>query len=75
MNFVDYLQTVHGNRIGKGMGEKSAKQYNNRLENMRKYGIYNEEDSVTPEIIKKIKAKYKDKNRPLPANNRILSRI
>ncbi|MED4462203.1 hypothetical protein [Metabacillus fastidiosus] len=40
------------------MEEKSAKQYNNRLENMMKYGIYKGETSITPEINEKIGQKY-----------------
>lgn len=41
-----------------GMGETSAKQYNNRMENMVKYGIYTGETSVSQEIIEKIHQKY-----------------
>ncbi|MED4402332.1 hypothetical protein [Metabacillus fastidiosus] len=40
------------------MDGKSAKQYNNRLENMMKYGIYKGETSITPEINEKIGQKY-----------------
>ena len=58
MDFVKYLKFRHNIHGGLGMGEKSAKQYNNRLENMLKYGIYDGETSVTPEIIEKSNQKY-----------------
>jgi hypothetical protein len=58
MDFIRHLQCRHKIYGGLGMGEKSAKQYNNRLENMLKYGIYDGETSVTPEIIEKIHQKY-----------------
>jgi len=58
MDFVKYLKCRHKIYGGLGMGEKSAKQYNNRLENMLKYGIYDGETSVTPEINEKINHKY-----------------
>lgn len=58
MNFVQYLQIRHQTQGGTGMGETSAIQYNNRLENMVRYGIYNGEKTVTPEIVEKIHQKY-----------------
>lgn len=58
MDFVNYLQIRHRTHGGRGMGGTSAKQYNNRMENMVKYGIYNEEVSVTEEIIEKINKQY-----------------
>ncbi|MGG3890799.1 hypothetical protein [Metabacillus fastidiosus] len=58
MDFIQYLQMRHHKHGGSGMDEKSAKQYNNRLENMMKYGIYKGETSITPEINKKIVQKY-----------------
>ncbi|WP_066062170.1 hypothetical protein [Neobacillus soli] len=58
MDFVQYLKFRHNKHGGLGIGEKSAKQYNNRLENMLKYGLYHGETSVTPETIEKINLKY-----------------
>ncbi|MEC2078432.1 hypothetical protein [Metabacillus fastidiosus] len=58
MDFIQYLQLRHHKQGGSEMGEKSAKQYNNRLENMVKYGIYKGETSLTPEINEKISQKY-----------------
>lgn len=58
MDFVTYLQNRHSTHGGKEIGEISAKQYNNRLDNMMKYGIYNGEPSITPQIIQAINQKY-----------------
>ena len=58
MDFISYLLIRHHTHGGRRMGETSAKQYNNRMENMVKYGIYNEEVSVTQEITEKIKKQY-----------------
>lgn len=58
MSFVTYLQNRHRSHGGKPIGEKSAKQYNNRFENMVRYGIYKGETSITPQIVEKINQQY-----------------
>jgi phage antirepressor YoqD-like protein len=61
MNFTQFLLQKHllikGERKIK---EISAKQYNNRLENMLQDQIYNGEKQINIELVNKIQAKYSD---------------
>jgi hypothetical protein len=61
MEFVDYLQIRHETLGGRQIGLTSAKQYNNRLENLMRYRIYNGEGMITPQIIEMINKKYVNK--------------
>ncbi|MCQ2011174.1 hypothetical protein NOM01_14390 [Sporolactobacillus sp. STSJ-5] len=46
---------------GKKIGEVSAKQYNNRLENLKRKGIYNGEERLTESTVEQINDLYADK--------------
>ena len=62
MNFKEYLLARHGIKSGaKRMKAVSAEQYENRLENLRKKKIYNEEAEITDHIVKLINRTYVNK--------------
>lgn len=59
MDFVTYLTDVFiSKRTKTHLKNISAKQYNNRLFNMKKKGIYNEENIINEDIKIKIGAHY-----------------
>lgn len=58
MSFIDYLKRRHLKFGGKQIGDVSARQYNNRLENMTKHGIYNGEKALTESIQQRIHNHY-----------------
>lgn len=59
MDFVEYLLSRHLTVKGaKQIRQKSAAQYNGRLENMKSKNIYNGEDHLTLHIVNKIKDNY-----------------
>lgn len=58
MDFVTYLTDVHNET---SIGKKSVKQYDNRLYNMKKKNIYNEE-RVIDERIKRLINEYYHKD-------------
>ncbi|MGG0847092.1 hypothetical protein [Peribacillus simplex] len=60
MNFIEYLQIRHTIEGGREIKEKSAHQYNNRLKNLKKNKIYNGENYIDNQILRKIKGHYKD---------------
>lgn len=61
MDFEEYLMKKHVLRAGeRKLKEVSVKQYVNRLDNMRRAGIYNEEKQVDTNLEKKIQARYGD---------------
>lgn len=60
-SFQDYLLNKHILKSGESKIKSiSAKQYVNRLESMRRKGIYNEENTIDPLLEQKIQAQYKD---------------
>lgn len=83
MDFIRYLQMRHEVQIGqKEMNAISARQYNNRLINMKKKKIYNDESYLDEQMLGSIKNHYKDKSNDYPRtikyyieflNNRSLS--
>lgn len=61
MGYREYLTRKHIIKKGeKQLKEISVQQYINRLENMRRYGIYNEENGINDYLRGKIQARYKD---------------
>ncbi|MGE6833565.1 hypothetical protein ACQKGA_27825 [Priestia megaterium] len=55
MDFETYLTEVYTSKRTKLHFKKiSAKQYNNRLENMKKKGIYNNEKIISEDIKNRI---------------------
>lgn len=67
MDFIEYLQYRHKIKIGKReIKEKSARQYNNRLENLQKKKIYYDERNLDEQMLVKIKIHYKDKTNHYP---------
>ncbi|WLV25229.1 hypothetical protein QR721_03075 [Aciduricibacillus chroicocephali] len=62
MNFKDYLLARHEIKEGaKRMKAVSAQQYENRLENLRKKKIYNEETYISKHIVRLINRTYANK--------------
>ncbi|MBM7655244.1 hypothetical protein [Neobacillus cucumis] len=63
MEFKAYLEQKHMLKKGEiKLKGNSVNQYINRLENMRRNGIYNEELQITPILEQKIQECYKDWN-------------
>lgn len=61
LDFQEYLNQKHILKKGeKKLKSISVKQYINRLENMRRLGIYNEEQQIDSNLIGKIKDRYRD---------------
>ena len=61
LDFQEYLTQKHILKIGeKKLKPISVKQYINRLENMRRLGIYNDEQQIDSTLETKIKEQYKD---------------
>ncbi|MEZ7171780.1 hypothetical protein [Sporosarcina sp. OR05] len=61
MEFKEYLKHKHLLKNGeKKLKEVSINQYINRLENMRRHGIYNGEKQINSILERKIKERYKD---------------
>ncbi|MFD2215298.1 hypothetical protein [Metabacillus endolithicus] len=61
MDFKDYLKYKHVLKKGeRKLKEISIEQYINRLENMRREGIYNEEKQIDLVLEKKVQERYKD---------------
>ncbi|MED3872165.1 hypothetical protein P4574_24620 [Priestia megaterium] len=59
MEFETYLNEVYISKRTKTHLKKiSAKQYNNRLENMKKKGIYNNEKVISEDIKNRISLHY-----------------
>lgn len=61
MSFIQYLQVRHNTLGGKVLSEKSAKQYNSRLNSMIRQNIYDGKSLLNEEITKKINQKYANK--------------
>ncbi|MCO7176978.1 hypothetical protein ACFP7A_13055 [Sporolactobacillus kofuensis] len=62
MDFIQYLINRQSMRKeGRKIGEVSANQYNNRLDNLKKRGIYNGEDHLTEDMILQINDIYANK--------------
>ncbi|MFE7062035.1 hypothetical protein ACFVAD_07770 [Sutcliffiella sp. NPDC057660] len=61
MEFQAYLQQKHLlNKGERKLKEISIDQYVNRLENMRRNGIYNEESQIDARLEQKVQEHYKD---------------
>ncbi|MGP4060371.1 hypothetical protein [Halobacillus sp. H74] len=61
MDFKEYLMRKHELKKGeKKLKEISVQQYINRLENMRRNGIYNEEKQIDYILEQKIQERYDD---------------
>ncbi|MEK4372498.1 hypothetical protein [Paenibacillus sp. FSL R5-0473] len=61
MEFKDYLKQKHLlNANEKKLMDKSIDQYISRLENLRLYGIYNEEKQIDSVLEQKIQEHYQD---------------
>lgn len=61
MEFIEYLQQKHVLKKGERKLKKiSINQYANRLENMRRKGIYNEEKHIDSTLKAKIQESYGD---------------
>lgn len=61
LNFQEYLMQKHTLIKGeKQLQPISVKQYMNRLESMRRHGIYNEENLIDAVLVGKIQEQYKD---------------
>ncbi|ASF40964.1 hypothetical protein CEH05_18100 [Halobacillus halophilus] len=61
MEFKEYLMRKHELKVGeRKIKEISVQQYINRLENMRRDGIYNEEKHIDNILEKKIHEHYRD---------------
>ncbi|WP_147532292.1 hypothetical protein [Bacillus marasmi] len=61
MEFKEYLRRKHLlNKKEMKLMEISVEQYFNRLENMRRAGIYNEEKQIDDVLERKIQERYKD---------------
>jgi hypothetical protein len=61
LNFQEYLTQKHILREGEMKIQSiSVKQYMNRLESMRRHGIYNEENQIDSTLVGKIQGRYKD---------------
>ena len=61
MDFNDYLKQKHNLKKDEHkLKDISVKQYINRLENMRRNGIYNEEEQIDQLLERKIQERYKD---------------
>lgn len=61
MDFQDYLMQKHILKKGeRQLKSVSVQQYFNRLESMRRHGIYNEEDLIDDILVRKIQEHYKD---------------
>jgi hypothetical protein len=61
LEFKDYLKQKHVLKKGeRKLKEVSVEQYINRLENMRREGIYNEEKLIESVLEGKIQERYKD---------------
>ena len=61
MDFQEYLTQKHILTSGeKKLQPISVQQYINRLESMRRHGIYNEEKQIDSTLVGKIQVQYKD---------------
>jgi hypothetical protein len=61
LDFQEYLSQKHILRKGEMKIQPiSVKQYMNRLESMRRHGIYNEENQIDSTLVGKIQERYKD---------------
>ncbi|RFU61261.1 hypothetical protein [Peribacillus glennii] len=61
MEFKEYLEQKHVLKKGeRSLKEISIAQYINRLENMSREGIYNEEKQIDPILERKIQERYQD---------------
>ncbi|MBM7662789.1 hypothetical protein JOC85_003600 [Bacillus mesophilus] len=61
MEFKDYLKHKHLlDKGGMKLKDISVDQYINRLDNMRRDGIYNEEKQIKSFLDNKIQERYKD---------------
>jgi hypothetical protein len=61
LNFQDYLTKKHILKKGERQLQPiSVKQYLNRLESMRRLGLYNEENQIDSNLIGNIQEQYKD---------------
>lgn len=61
MDFKQYLINRQFKK-GRKIGEISANQYNNRLVNLEKRGIYNGEERLTEDMVEQINDLYADKS-------------
>ncbi|MGG0822505.1 hypothetical protein ABE099_06465 [Paenibacillus turicensis] len=61
MEFKEYLKQKHLLNVNeKKLKDKSIDQYISRLENLRLYGIYNEEKQIDSILEQKIQERYQD---------------
>ncbi|QWC23584.1 hypothetical protein KJK41_04260 [Bacillus haikouensis] len=61
MEFQEYLQRKHElKKNERKLKRISVMQYVNRLENMRRERIYNEESSIDAALERKLQGRYKD---------------
>lgn len=61
MEFKDYLQQKHLlKKRERKLKDNSIDQYINRLENMHRVGIYNDEKQIHSVLEKKVQERYKD---------------
>lgn len=61
MEFKEYLQNKHILKKGeRKIKDKSINQYINRLENLRRAGIYNDEKQIDSVLKQKVQERYKD---------------
>ncbi|MEH7110451.1 hypothetical protein [Bacillus sp. JJ1764] len=61
LSFEEYLIQKHILKKGEGkLKPISVNQYMNRLESMRRLGIYNEENQIDSTLVRKIQEQYKD---------------
>ncbi|MGO4890421.1 hypothetical protein ACJ2A9_21955 [Anaerobacillus sp. MEB173] len=67
MDFMEYLQNRHNLIKGvKEIGKNSARQYNNRLKNLKGKKIYNGEQTLNDQMLVRIKSYYKDTTNHYP---------
>ncbi|GEM_PF-3654137 len=61
MEFLEYLKKRHVLSPGRRpLSEVSAEQYDNRLHNLKRRGIYKDEAEVTEEMLEQIARTYKN---------------
>ncbi|WJY26199.1 MULTISPECIES: hypothetical protein [Sporosarcina] len=61
MKFIDYLKTRHELKPGvRPLSDVSAEQYDNRLHNLKRHGIYSEEREITDGMLEQIDRIYKN---------------
>lgn len=62
MDFIQYLKSRHQIRNNaRQINDISARQYNNRLENMIRWQIYDGKSNLNDEIVEKIEQRYSNK--------------